>query len=216
MPTSHHGQLNEILDLIIATNPKKMLDIGIGFGKYGFLSREYLELADGRDVYNDWTRQIDGIEAFGEYVGALQKQVYDNIYIGNVLELMDKIDTNYDLIILIDVLEHFTYEQGIVLLEKLISKTKHIIISTPIAVTEQGNAFNNVYETHRFEWKKKHFKKHKNISFIKNSYSLICLIGENAKNITKEVKRHKLKIYIATRFPWTVKLKKYYKKNRLD
>ena len=44
MPSSHYFQLNEIVDLIALTNPVKVLDIGVGFGKYGFLAREYLEL----------------------------------------------------------------------------------------------------------------------------------------------------------------------------
>ena len=68
MPTSHFYQLNEIVELVTLTNPKSVLDIGIGFGKYGFLLREYLELRDGRNKYNDWKRRIDGIEVFEEYL----------------------------------------------------------------------------------------------------------------------------------------------------
>jgi len=208
MPTSHHGQINEILDLVITTNPKTMLDIGIGFGKYGFLAREYLELADGRDVYDDWTRRIDGVEAFENYITPLQRKIYDNIYTGNILDIIDELETNYDLIILIDVLEHFTYEDGMILLEKLTKNAKHLIISTPIVVTDQGDAFNNIYETHRFEWKKRHLENYKNISYVKNNYSLICIIGEKAINITKQIKIKNLKVTIATRYPWILKLYK--------
>ena len=212
MPTSHHDQVNEVLDLIIATNPTKMLDIGVGFGKYGFLAREYLELSDGRDVYGDWTRQIDGIEGFEEYITPLQRQIYSNIHIGNVLVIIDSIETQYDLIILIDVLEHFTYEQGLVLLEKLANKSKYLIVSTPRVVTEQEDAFNNVYETHRFEWKRRHLKKYKSYAFIKNTYSHICLIGNDARKIKKKIRKEHLRIFIIARFPWLIKLYKIVRK----
>jgi len=32
------------MELITLTNPQCILDVDAGFGKYGFLSREYLEL----------------------------------------------------------------------------------------------------------------------------------------------------------------------------
>jgi hypothetical protein len=54
MPTSHPYQLNEIIDLAMKVDPKSVLDVGVGFGKYGVLLREYLELWDGRDRYRDW------------------------------------------------------------------------------------------------------------------------------------------------------------------
>ena len=55
------------------TQPDSILDVGMGFGKYGFLSRKYLELFDGREKLNDWKRIIDSIEIFGNYVTPLNK-----------------------------------------------------------------------------------------------------------------------------------------------
>ena len=85
MPSSHYFQLNEIVDLISLADPVKLLDIGVGFGKYGFLAREYLELwKDGGD-YQKWNRQIDGIEAFEPYITPVHQFIYNNIFIGNAL-----------------------------------------------------------------------------------------------------------------------------------
>ena len=39
------------MDINIALKPFSILDIGSGFGKYGVLCREYLELWDGRQEY---------------------------------------------------------------------------------------------------------------------------------------------------------------------
>ena len=62
MPSSHHNQVSKILDIIINLNPQSVLDVGVGFGKYGFLCREYLELWDGREEYKKFLRRVDGIQ----------------------------------------------------------------------------------------------------------------------------------------------------------
>ena len=65
MPSSAPNQINQIVQLMMIVKPQSLLDIGIGFGKFGFLAREYLELWDRRNKYDDWQRRIDGIEAKG-------------------------------------------------------------------------------------------------------------------------------------------------------
>jgi len=183
MPSSHLYQLNEIMSLIYFTKPQNILDIGVGFGKYGVLCREYLELWDGRQEYTKWERRIDGIEAFEKYITPLHKFIYDNIYIGNAIDILPTLEISYDVILLVDVLEHFEYEQGLQLLSECKNKGKNIIISTPRNIGSQKDAFGNVYETHKFQWTKKHFEKIKPIFFIPNTYSLICYIGKDAPQV---------------------------------
>ncbi|HET7642950.1 MAG TPA: hypothetical protein VFK40_05540, partial [Nitrososphaeraceae archaeon] len=79
------------MDIIIALKPFSFLDIGNGFGKYGVLSREYLELWDGREEYK-FRRRIDGIKFFENYIIPLHKFIYNNIYTENITELIKKID----------------------------------------------------------------------------------------------------------------------------
>ncbi len=43
MPTSHLYQISDILEIISLIRPRSVLDVGVGFGKYGLLAREYLE-----------------------------------------------------------------------------------------------------------------------------------------------------------------------------
>ncbi|RME82607.1 MAG: glycosyltransferase family 1 protein, partial [Planctomycetota bacterium] len=82
MPTSLPNQINEILTLILGVAPQSVLDIGVGFGKYGFLAREYLEMEHGQGTYGKWTKRIEGIEAFEEYITPLHREIYDEIHIG--------------------------------------------------------------------------------------------------------------------------------------
>ncbi len=143
------------MDLITILDPPSVLDVGVGFGKYGILCREYLELWDGRQQYSNFKRRIDGVEAFGPYITELHKYAYNNVYVGDVRDLIDKLEFRYDLVLLIDVLEHFKKAEGELLLKKLLQKNLGILISTPKKPSEQRNAFGNDYETHKSKWTKK-------------------------------------------------------------
>lgn len=174
MPTSHAAQISKIIDLILTANPQSVLDIGVGFGKYGFLCREYLELWDGRNQYNDWQRRIDGIEICDEYLTPVHRYIYDTIYTGNALELTEEIRTYYDLVLLVDVIEHFTVDEGNRLLEQISRKSKSCLISTPFDATDQHEVFENPYEEHKSEWSEEMLYRFDNKIIIPDSGSLIA------------------------------------------
>lgn len=46
MPMSAYHCLPYVLELLITARPARVLDAGAGFGKYGFLLREYLDVMD--------------------------------------------------------------------------------------------------------------------------------------------------------------------------
>lgn len=212
MPTSHSGQINEIVEIIVNANPMSVLDIGVGFGKYGFLSREYLELSDGRNEYNNWQRRIDGIEGYADYIGDLQRKIYSNIYIGNALDILPKAEIKYDLILLVDVFEHFTYDEGVKLLANCLKHGKNVIVSTPKLMSEQGDVFDNPLETHKFQWEKKHFDIYPNKYYCKNLYSHIFFIGDNASEVEKKIRISRSKLWIVIKFPFVLRLYKWMKK----
>ncbi len=188
MPSSQHQQISSVVSFVMNINPNSILEIGVGFGKYGVLCREYLEYWKGDvdwklPVKENWERRIDGIEAFEDYINTHHKYIYSNLYIGDALDVIDTLDTKYDLVMLIDVLEHFNYEDGMVLLEKCLKKSKNILISIPKDIGLQSDVNDNAYEIHRFQFLKKHFKKlNTNFAFASGgTESLIVLLGNNAK-----------------------------------
>lgn len=172
MPSSQHFQISKIMDIIIALKPFSVLDVGTGFGKYGVLCREYLELWDGREEYN-FLKRIDGVEVFENYITPLHKFIYNNIYTENIIDLVEKLDYSYDLVLLIDVLEHFTKEEGKWLLNTLLSKNKGILIGTPKNPSTQKDAFENVFETHKSLWEKKDLASFGKYYFIPDNISHI-------------------------------------------
>jgi hypothetical protein len=182
------------MDIIIALKPFSVLDIGSGFGKYGVLCREYLELWDGRQEYN-FLRRIDGVEVFETYITPLHKFIYNNIYTENISELVKKLDYTYDLVLLIDVLEHFSKDEGKWLLNTLLSKNKGVLIGTPKNPSAQKDAFKNVFETHKSMWEKKELISFGNYYFIQDKISHIVYITKEEQllnNLQRGLKELKM------------------------
>jgi hypothetical protein len=193
MPSSHYFQLNEIVDLIVMVNPSKLLDIGVGFGKYGFLAREYLELWQEGADYHKWNRQIDGIEAFEPYLTPVHDFIYSKIYKGDVLEILPSLETKYDLILMIDVYEHFSYQDGLKLLQECREKSRNILISVPREMSNQEEVFGNKWENHRYGWSRKDFKHIPDKFFLQNTRSLICFMGEDFFTIQKILRKRRVR-----------------------
>jgi len=158
MPSSHPNQIEPVVLLALSSRPKSVLDIGVGFGKYGFLAREYLELWDGRNTYNNWRARVDGIEIHEDYIGPLQRMIYDDIFIGNALDVLPTVDRIYDVILLVDVLEHFSQEDAERLLVECNRKSHAIVISTPKTFSQQDAVFDNEFERHLSVWREDQFK----------------------------------------------------------
>ena len=195
MPSSQYYHISKIMEMIISLNPNSILDIGSGYGKFGVLCREYLELWDGRQKY-EFRRRIDCVEVYKDYITPLHNYIYNNIYNKNILELVLILDHKYDLILLIHVLEHFEKKEGSSLLEILLRNNNGVLISTPRKPSPQKDAFGNIYETHRSKWTKNDLKKFGECCFIADDVSLICYISQNEelgqdfKKNLKTLKKH--------------------------
>lgn len=188
MPTSSYLQLNEITQLMYQARPQSVLDIGVGFGKYGVLAREYLEFWGAAAEYDQWTRRIDGIEVFDKYLTPLHEYIYDNVYRGDARDILPKLTFTYDLILLIDVIEHFDLGEGMRMVDLCLKKGRNVIVATPKNTTAQEDAFGNPFERHRCQWEHRHFEQFSPRFSVPNSQSLIYLIGEVASKFAVEMR----------------------------
>lgn len=186
MPTSHTFQLNEIMELVIMSEPLSILDVGCGAGKYGVLCHERLNLWY-TDNYKNRKVIIDAIEAFSAYLTPIHNYIYNQIFIAPADIAIDLTDKKYDLILLIDVLEHFEKEKGREFLRKLLQKGKNVIISTPKAPGEQGEEFGNSFERHLSGWTPEEIKEFGPCFTVPNHSSYIVFIGEKAKEIKDKI-----------------------------
>jgi len=155
MPSGRPNIISPVIDLIMRINPDSILDVGSGFGKWGFLLREYLEVWQGRLYPEDWKKRIDAIEIFKGYTRLpWYAIIYNNIYTQDITK-NDGILANYDLVLFMDVVEHLEKEKGL----EMLKKARHWIVSTPNYVSGQGAKFGNEYEAHISEWAQNDFKK---------------------------------------------------------
>lgn len=191
MPSSTPFQINEIMGLVMAVNPQSVLDVGCGFGKYGVLCREYLELWDGRNEYakEKWQRRIDGIEIHWPYVTRLHDYIYDHVYCNDAVDCLHRIPDCYNLVLLIDVLEHFKRDVGEELIDLCLRRHLNILIATPKQAKEQGAVFGNPHEQHLSQWHAPDFEQHDGYICAVNVQSHIYLIGEDARRLVKERER---------------------------
>src|SRR5437868_4061842 len=164
MPSSRPNTIPTIIHLIRQLKPRSILDVGIGFGKWGHLFREYTDILEAehdprRYERKNWKVQIDGIEGFPRYITEMHRFLYNQIHIGNACELIRKLPS-YDVIFMGDIIEHLEKNDGVELLRQAIEKSKKaVIVSTPKDETEQGELCANELERHRSLWSAKDFRK---------------------------------------------------------
>lgn len=138
MGTSERSQIPSVLDVVVAEKPRTILDVGAGYGKYGFLVREYAQL-----------ERVDGLD-----IGPPRYPSYDHFYIGDVRELDRVLPMDvprYDLALFIEVLEHLERPEGMQVLQGLTRRAKRVLVSTPWGFRHQ-DIEGLPYETHRSGW----------------------------------------------------------------
>ena len=98
------------------------------------------------------TTNLVGVEVWDKYRNP-RWDFYDSIVMENIIAFIESDQRLFDLILLIDVLEHFDRGTGLSLLEKLKLKTRRaLIVSTPLTTYPQGEFGGNPYEKHRSTW----------------------------------------------------------------
>lgn len=141
MPTSDGSVISTLLLEILRVPPTRVLDVGPGHGKYGFLCREYLSELEALDCYEPWTRPM------------FCQAIYDHVHVaafpppayGNGLP-------EYDLVLMIDVLEHYAWQDGITALLEALRIAPAVLVSTPHRPAEQGSVGGNIFEQHVSQW----------------------------------------------------------------
>lgn len=164
MPSCRPDLIPEVLYRVMNMRPTKILDIGVGYGKWGILCDEYLR------YWCNIEPEIDGVEAFENYRSPAYG-VYRSVFSCDIITLLDcDIIEGYDLVLMVDVIEHLDRESGRLLLDK----SQHYIVATPGYSSLQGEVFGNKYERHVSEWTESDFD---NSKLVKNIFGKNHVIG---------------------------------------
>ena len=163
MPSSRASTIPYVICAIKQLHPKSILDVGIGFGKWGYLFREYTDVIKsesdpGRYAKTGWKVRIEGIEAYTGYLHEAHNFIYDKIHIGDAQDIIPNLGM-YDVIFFGDIIEHFPLNEGKKLLKTAIKQcNKCVILTTPKYDTDQTDSCNNPLERHRSVWGPKDFR----------------------------------------------------------
>lgn len=129
----------EIMLRLLLREPKRIVEVGPGDGRWG-------ELLKGR------VRKIDAVEAWQDYINRYDlASKYDRVYLseGSAFPFYSE----YDAVILADVLEHFEHDAAVAFVEKLKALNLEIHLSLPTSLCEQDGAFyGNPFESHLYQW----------------------------------------------------------------
>lgn len=148
MPTCDPRLITPVMCKVMELQPRSVLDLGIGMGKWGALSREYLDIWNRRLTSMEWMVAINGVEIYEGYRNPMW-DLYTHVTIGNIMDVI--INTPpHDLILCLEVLEHLSEENSSNLLRIAQSKCKWMMISYTNG--PQDAAFGNIYEQHISRW----------------------------------------------------------------
>jgi len=134
MFTSFASNIETIVTATIENVPSKnmkILDVGGAFGKYALLIKE--GIASIRSEAGDLSPDISDIIIDNFDISDYFKQIswlkylYNNVIQGDIIKTPE-ICNNYDLVLMIDVIEHIPKETFLLILNKI---NKPILISTP-------------------------------------------------------------------------------------
>lgn len=181
MPTSFWSHISYVIDQGRSIKPLSVLDVGVGNGKWGYLFREYLDIYGCGDKWSKdtWTTVIEGIELFEPYITKNPSiaHVYDKIHVGDVLEIFPTLN-NYDLITMMDVLEHCDKQRGVDLVHDIINKSKMFILSVPLGDWRYQFKGENKAESHISIWTEKEL-----VTYPKYKEHRVYTIPTSTKNV---------------------------------
>ena len=156
MHTTTYALLTGFVDFLAYIKPASILDMAVGNGKLGFISREYLDMtADGKRQRKDWRIRLDGIESREAVIQDHQRSIYNEIHIGDAMEKIDGLGT-YDLVVIGEWLAPPESVNRRRLLEKCIAHANRAVIvmtaldngqSSPTSTNTAAGAYHAIWTT---------------------------------------------------------------------
>lgn len=149
MPIGCYSLVPEIASRLCARQPLRILDVGIGFGMYGAVVRQWVD-----NGVMAWQRYLVGVEAWGRYRNPVW-DLYNLVIVDTIQGYLAKQPETFDFILMTDLIEHLDREEALWVVERLqspITPGGTFIIGTPAIFCEQGAVHGNEFERHRSLW----------------------------------------------------------------
>lgn len=140
MPTSNLATWPWIIHLCWEAKPVTVLDVGPGWGKAATLLREYVPSV----------KRVEAVEAHAPYIAAHHlDRLYDVVHVGDVCDLDDRALARFDLVLMVEVIEHLTRADGLDLIDRI---PGHVVVCTPQEFFPQDDPALPASERHLSLW----------------------------------------------------------------
>jgi hypothetical protein len=163
MASSFASQIPTIVHLVQSLAPKRVLDIGKGFGKYGFLLHEYAGIDNKsrpeptRTLADQSRLHLEAVEVNPSYLWPHLSHIYKAVHVGRIEELYATLP-DYDVVLMIDVIEHLPKEAGRRIVDHFVQRGAAMVVATPKEFFQQ-ELYDSDDEHHVSHWTTRDFEK---------------------------------------------------------
>lgn len=149
--TSTSRTTDQVVKWMQELQPRSICDVGCGWGRWGVMAREFLELWNHRYQKKEWATRITGIDINAFNWTPLHDYIYDLCISADVRA--HAFSQHYDLLIATDVLEHMPKQDGQAQLRRFSAAADAVIVGVPLGPGwERGGFDNNPFEAHVARW----------------------------------------------------------------
>lgn len=155
---SRPENLVTIVGMIETLGPSSIVDIGPGWGKVGLIAREALtaQAVEAGDYEPDPTKVVELVAwepsvYFRRRAGRVLEAVYDRVEWRSAT--VDDHPVGFDLVLMVDVLEHLPKPEGAELVRALVADNIAVLVSTPREVMMYEPPFYGPdFAKHQSQW----------------------------------------------------------------
>jgi SAM-dependent methyltransferase len=149
MPIGSYAAVPPLVQGLLQTRPRSVLDLGMGFGGGGVLVRQWLDQG-----VRPWKTFLAGVEAWPEYRNPVW-DLYNVIYAQTIENFLAGSRETFDCVLFCDVLEHFEKAAGqevLTAIQQRVADGGRLFVTTPVKFFRQGAVYGNPRERHRALW----------------------------------------------------------------
>lgn len=124
---------------------------------------------------------IDAVEADPDLMLPHLSQIYGKVYFGDILKIYKDLPS-YDLILMVDIIEHIDKEGAVLLLKHFLHQGTKIIVATPIKFFQQV-LYESEFENHVSHWSIKDFEQLGDVSVQYLDAGAVYLLSDEKLDI---------------------------------
>ena len=148
METSNWQNIPFCVEALMKITPHRVLDIGVGYGRWGMVGREFCDVWSGHFSRSEWKVRIEGVEAHTPFIDLYHKYFYDKIHTGDFRKVVSQLKARWN-VIFGDVLEHFEKQEGLSLLRWSLNQSDYVLVNVPLGeYWSQDSTFSSKFERH--------------------------------------------------------------------